>query len=137
MEIRDFARTVLLTEDLDVKLTPAPSALSDAEPGPAFRAAAPGRPANLRFQKVAVPSIEGMADPAQRPRILHSLANHELQAAELFAWALLAFPDAPPPFRRGLAGILVEEQRHTRMYRARPEASGTGLGDFPVHGYFW
>jgi len=137
MEIRDFARTVLLTEDLDVKLTPAPSALSDAEPGPAFRAAAPGRPANLRFQKVAVPSIEGMADPAQRPRILHALANHELQAAELFAWALLAFPDAPHDFRRGLLRILDDEQRHTRMYIARVEEAGSRFGDFPVHGYFW
>jgi IS4 transposase len=27
-----------------------------------------------------------MRDPAQRARILHALANHELQAAELFAW---------------------------------------------------
>ena len=30
-----------------------------------------------------------MRDPAQRARILHALANHELQAIELFAWALL------------------------------------------------
>jgi uncharacterized ferritin-like protein (DUF455 family) len=137
MEIRDFARTVLLTEDLDVKLTPAPGGLTDADPGPAFRAAAPGRPPHLRFQKVAVPSIEGMADPGQRPRILHALANHELQAAELFAWALLAFPESPPEFRRGLLRILDDEQRHTRMYIARVEDAGARFGDFPVHGYFW
>jgi len=30
----------------------------------------------------------------QRALILHALANHELQAIELFAWALLAFTDA-------------------------------------------
>lgn len=137
MEIRDFAHTVLLTEDLDVKLAPAPAGLRDADPGPAFRAAAPGRPPHLRFQKVDVPSIEGMADPAQRPRILHALANHELQAAELFAWALLAFPETPPEFRRGLLRILDDEQRHTRMYIARVEDAGARFGDFPVHGYFW
>jgi len=137
MEIRDFARTVLLTEDLDVKLTPASGELTDADPGPALRAAGPGRPPHLRFQKVAVPSIEGIADPAQRPRILHALANHELQAAELFAWALLAFPEAPPEFRRGLLRILDDEQRHTRMYIARVEDAGARFGDFPVHGYFW
>jgi uncharacterized ferritin-like protein (DUF455 family) len=137
MEIRDFARTVLLTEDLDVKLAPATGELTDADPGPAFRAAEPGRPPHLQFQKVGVPSIEGMADPAQRPRILHALANHELQAAELFAWALLAFPDAPPEFRRGLLRILDDEQRHTRMYIARVEDAGARFGDFPVHGYFW
>ena len=137
MEIRDFAQTVLLTEDLDTKLAPVPGELTDADPGPAFRAAAPGRPPHLRFQKVAVPSLVGMADPAQRPRILHALANHELQAAELFAWALLAFPDAPPDFRRGLLRILDDEQRHTRMYIARVEDAGARFGDFPVHGYFW
>lgn len=137
MEIRDFARTVLLTEDFDVKLAPALGELTDSEPGPAFRAPAPGRPPHLRFQKVGVPSIEGMADPAQRPRILHALANHELQAAELFAWALLAFPETPADFRRGLLRILDDEQRHTRMYIARVEDAGARFGDFPVHGYFW
>ena len=137
MEIREFARTVLLTEDIDVKLAPAAAELTDGDPGPPFRAAAPGRPPHLRFAPVEVPASAGMHDPAQRPRILHALANHELQAAELFAWALLAFPDAPPDFRRGLLHILDDEQRHTRMYIARVEDAGARFGDFPVNGYFW
>ena len=140
MELRDFARTVLETEDLEVKLAPPASALTDDDPGPAFRAAGPGRPPELRHVeglRVEVPSIEGMPDPAQRPRILQGLANHELQAAELFAWALLAFPEASPAFRRGLAAILQDEQRHTRMYVARLEDAGARLGDFPVNFYFW
>ena len=138
MEIRDFARTVLLTEDLDVKLTPPPGELTDADPGPPFRAEEPGRPPNLRFRtRVAVPSLEGMHDPAQRRRILHALANHELQAAELFAWALLAFPEAPAEFRRGLVRILLDEQRHTRMYLARVEDAGARFGDYAVNGSFW
>jgi uncharacterized ferritin-like protein (DUF455 family) len=140
MELRDFARTVLETEDLAVKLAPPREPLTDEQPGPAYRAEGPGRPPELRLVeglKVEVPSIEGMPDPAQRPRILHALANHELQAAELFAWALLAFPDAPPEFRRGLAGILQDEQRHTRMYIARLEDAGARFGGFPVNFYFW
>jgi uncharacterized ferritin-like protein (DUF455 family) len=140
MELRDFAQAVLQSEDLDVKLAPPREELTDAEPGPAWRAEGPGRPANLRIDPAVrpkVPAIQGMGDPRQRPRILHALANHELQAAELFAWALLAFPDAPPAFRRGLAGILQDEQRHTRMYRARLQDVGAELGDFPVNGYFW
>jgi uncharacterized ferritin-like protein (DUF455 family) len=139
-EIRDFALTVLQTEDIDVKLAPLRGELSDERPGPALRAEGPGRPANLRFPRrraASAPSILGMHDPAQRRRILHALANHELQAAELFAWALLAFPEAPAEFRRGLLHILQDEQRHTRMYRARLRSLGADLGDYPVSGYFW
>jgi uncharacterized ferritin-like protein (DUF455 family) len=137
MEIRDFARTVLLSEDLDVKLSPAPAELTDDDPGPPLRIAAPGRPPHLRFQPVEVPAIEGFPDPAQKARILHALANHELQAAELFAWALLAFPDTPGELRRGLLRVLDDEQRHTRMYIARLEDAGARFGDYPVNGYFW
>jgi uncharacterized ferritin-like protein (DUF455 family) len=140
LEIGNFARGVLFSADLEEKLTPPPGSLTDAAPGPPLRAAAPTRPAHLRMvsgTRARAPRIEGMGDPAQRRRILHSLASHELQAAELFAWALLAFPAAPAEFRRGLLAILCDEQRHTRMYIARVEANGARFGDFPVHGYFW
>ena len=140
MEIRDFAATVLFAEDLETKLAPPPGPLSDEAPGAPIGTVVPGRAPHLRMlggRKIVTPSLGGMPDPRQRPRILHSLANHELQAAELFAWALLAFPDAPAEFRRGLVTILTEEQRHTRMYRARLTASGADLGDYPLHGYFW
>ena len=138
MEIRDFALTVVTTEDLVRKLGAPPAGLTDEEPGPPLRIARPGRPPGLGFERrIEVPRIEGMPDPAQRPRILHALANHELQAAELFAWALLAFPDAPKEFRQGLLRILADEQRHTRMYIARVEDAGARFGDFPVSGYFW
>ena len=84
-----------------------------------------------------MPSVRGYHDPRQRARILHSFANHELQAVELFAWALLAFPKAPADYRSGLLEILGEEQRHTRMYIARLRKMGGELGDYPVSSYFW
>lgn len=140
MEIRELALRVVTSESLDEKLAPAPEALTDEHPDPALRLRRPGRPPGLAIRpaaEVKVPPLEGMADPDQRGRILHALANHELQAAELFAWALLAFPDAPPPFRRGLLSVLGDEQRHTRMYIARARALGVEFGDLPVTGYFW
>lgn len=140
MEIQAFARAVVESPDLATKLRPAPRDLTDDAPGRRRPDLRPGRSAALAIQPgraVKVPRLAGFADPAQRARILHALANHELQAAELFAWALLAFPDAPPAFRRGLLGILDDEQRHTRMYIARVEALGARFGDFPVSGYFW
>lgn len=140
MEAREFALNVVTTDNLREKLSPAPRPLSDDAPGPAIRIAAPGRPPTLKIvsaREARVPSIDGMHDPRQRARILHAFANHELQAAELFAWALLAFPEAPGEFRRGLLSILDDEQRHTRMYIARLSEWEIPLGAFPVSGYFW
>jgi uncharacterized ferritin-like protein (DUF455 family) len=140
VEARDFALGVLRSPDLDRKLAPAPAGLTDLGPGPALRVEAPARPPSLAIRpsvEARVPPREGMADPAQRPRIIHALANHELQAVELFAWALLAFPDAPAEFRSGILRLLDDEQRHTRWYIERLAAWGTRFGDHPVSGYFW
>jgi uncharacterized ferritin-like protein (DUF455 family) len=140
MELRDHALRIVTTESLEEKLAPGPAGLTDERPGPALRLRRPARPPGLEIQpstRVKVPPVAGMGDPAQRARILHALANHELQAAELFAWALLAFPEAPAGFRRGLLAILGDEQRHTRMYAASCEALGVRFGELPVTGYFW
>ncbi len=140
MELRAFAARVLDAETLDEKLAPPPRDLADDAPGAAERRAAPARPPGLAIARggdVRVPPPEGMCDPAQRKRILHALANHELQAAELFAWALLAFPEAPAPFRRGCVAILADEQRHCRLYLERLAAHGGRFGDLPLSGLFW
>jgi len=42
----------------------------------------------------------------------------------LIAWALLAHPDAPVQFRRGLVAILADEQRHLGLYFERLAALG-------------
>jgi uncharacterized ferritin-like protein (DUF455 family) len=64
-------------------------------------------------------------------------ANHELMALEMMAWALLAFPDAEPSFRKGLANILLDEQHHFRLYSERLSAMGVQFGDLPVNDHFW
>ncbi len=140
MEIREFAIRVISSEELDDKLTTPTEPLTDDDPGEPLLLEGPSRPPALCIQpgsKTRVPSIEGFHDPQQRRRILHSYANHELQATELFAWALLAFPTAPAEFRRGILQILYEEQRHTRLYIGRLRSHGGEFGDFPVSGYFW
>jgi uncharacterized ferritin-like protein (DUF455 family) len=66
------------------------------------------------------------------------MANHELQAVELFAFALCAFPDAPPALRLGLLHALADEQRHCRLYLERLAAHGGRLDDGAgLSGYFW
>jgi uncharacterized ferritin-like protein (DUF455 family) len=146
--LRDYAEAIVTSGSLDGKLVPPPPAAElgelaerDGAPdAPPVRIAAPGRPANLAIvpgRHARVPPIGGMRDPGQRARILHALANHELQAIELFAWAVLAFPAAPPAFHRGLLAILADEQRHLALYRDRLAAHGVGFGDHPVTGHFW
>lgn len=140
MEVRGFAFKVVTSEAIADKLRAAPRGLTDREPGPSLRLERPGRAPEIQIapsSRVKVPSIEGMADRPQRARILHALANHELQAVELFAWALLAFPEAPDEFRRGLLGILADEQQHVRMYLSRMRELGADFGSQPVSGYFW
>jgi uncharacterized ferritin-like protein (DUF455 family) len=137
---RDFATSLIEATTLAGKLAPPPDDLDLANDGAAILVAAPGRPPSLQIapgREVSVPPLAGMRDPSQRARILHALANHELQAAELFAWALLAFPDAPRGFRAGLVGILRDEQRHCAMYIERLEAHGVAFGEKKVTGHFW
>lgn len=140
MELREYAQRVVGESTLAAKIDAPPAELSDLEPGPPLRIAEPARPPELGIvgaRQARVPPIIGYPDPHQRARILHALANHEFQAAELFAWAILAFPDTPAAFRRGLLSILVDEQRHFRLYEARLETLGHSFGDFPVTGHFW
>jgi uncharacterized ferritin-like protein (DUF455 family) len=141
--LRDYAERIVTSPSLDAKLAPPPGPLDDDAfdaAAPPIRIAAPGRPANLAIvpgRTARVPPLAGMRDRDQRARILHALANHELQAIELFAWAVLAFPAAPPAFHRGLIAILADEQRHLALYRDRLAAHGVGFGDHPVTGHFW
>lgn len=141
MKADAYARGVVLGETLAAKLAPPPDGPDlEWDAHAEERIAAPGRPEDLRIvagRGARVPPVAGMRDPAQRARILHALANHELQAIELFAWAVLAYPDAPAAFRRGLVAILADEQRHLALYADRLVALGTHFGAHPVTGHFW
>jgi uncharacterized ferritin-like protein (DUF455 family) len=144
MTARGYARSIVAGSSLAAKLAPAPAELLVEEAAPddggAERLAAPGRSPELAIapgREARVPPLAGMRDPSQRARILHALANHELQAIELFAWGVLAFPATPPAFRRGLLAILADEQRHFALYADRLAALGARFGDHPVTGHFW
>lgn len=140
MNVHAYALAIVTGDSLAAKLVSPPDVIDLADSEPAVRIAAPGRPAELQIvpgRAARVPPLAGMSDPSQRARILHALANHELQAIELFAWALLAYPDAPVQFRRGLVAILADEQRHMQLYIDRMAALRTRFGDHPVTGHFW
>ena len=99
----------------------------------------PGRPDVLRVVARApkAPGPDAIRDPTRRAELVHTFLHHELQAAELMCWALLAFPDAPRAFKKGLLRITHDEIRHMNMYLAYMEKLGHSFGDFPVRDWFW
>ena len=142
MELRAFAEQVLFATTLEEKLR-GPGEITDEHPGaPFLTPVLPGRPRELRFKSSSTgqkefPGLHRLEQEAERGRLLHFFANHELLATELMALVLLKFPDAPAAFRRGVLQTLRDEQEHTRLYLRRMEECGVRFGELPVSGYFW
>ena len=107
--------------------------------GPSRGAARPGRPPELTPSRSRrkTPGPEAMRSRSRRAELIHTFLHHELQAAELFCWAILAFPEAPNSFRRGLAQIARDEVRHMNLYQEHLLELGHRFGDFPVRDWFW
>lgn len=141
MELREFAERVLLSEPLSTKLERVKTPLTDHSPGEARRIVEPARSADLVFAPrrgaPAMPHPSTFTDQRKRAIAHHILANHELQALEVMAWVLLAFPDAPTEFRLELASVMADEQRHTRMHAERAATLGIRFGELPVNCYIW
>ena len=102
----------------------------------------PNRPARdpdlaMEGGAAALPRPGELADPSLRAVCLARFAHHELMAVELFAWALLRWPEVPLGLRRGWRDALADEQRHCRLYLERLADLGSQLSDHPQSDYFW
>ena len=118
------------------KLSPPPPPEGWERGGAARRIESPGRPGELHIVGKAK-KTRGLDGEEGRARALHTFLHHELQAAELMAWALLAFPETPPEFRAGLLRIARDEIRHTGIYAEQIVRLGFGVGAFAVRDWFW
>jgi uncharacterized ferritin-like protein (DUF455 family) len=109
------------------------------EDGVERRVEAPGRPREWCVTRRAAKAAKAgaLGRVGERVRMLHVFAHHELQAAELFAWALLAFPQTPRAFRAGLVALCNEELQHCRAYVQRIEQLGGRFGSHPLRDWFW
>lgn len=141
--LSSYCLALLRSDTLEAKLFPPRQQDGSRLPDPPAACPlwidAPGRPAAWAMCKGSdrLPKLAALHDPAARARCLARFAHHELCAVELFAWALLAFPDAPPALRRGFVGALEEEQEHLRLYLGRLAALGDA-GPMPPHAdYLW
>jgi len=137
--IESWCRAYVTTESLEDKLAPPPLPSHWAEPTPGPERLTPGRPPQLQVAARSERSIpkQKLALPKWRARLFHTFLHHELQAAELMAWAVLAFPDAPRRFKAGLLAVCRDEIRHMGLYEDYLHRLGHRFGDFPVRDWFW
>jgi uncharacterized ferritin-like protein (DUF455 family) len=139
LDIEAWAERYVRSDRLADKLTPvAPPKIFRDSPMP-LRIEAPGRPPELRQarRRERTPKQEALAEPHYRARTLHAFLHHELQAAELMCWAILAFSDAEQEFRRGLLAICLDEIRHMGLYAEHIRELGFAVGDFGIRDWFW
>lgn len=141
--VAGFCRNVLERGALGAKLAPprAPGGGRLADPpAAALRIERPAREGAIALGGRAgkLPRPGALADANARARCLARFAHHELMAVELFAWALLRFPEAPRGLRAAWLRILADEQTHCRLYLERLRAHGYALGEpEPLSDYFW
>lgn len=140
MELREWAVSILSADSLEAKLY-CPDLLTDFHPGPAIYWKEPSRPTGMGFQKHSkedkLPPFHTHHLIENRINCLHRFAGHELLAVEVMAFALLAYPEAPATFRKGVANTLKEEQGHVKLYRKRLLELGINFGDLPLYRHFW
>jgi uncharacterized ferritin-like protein (DUF455 family) len=134
--VERWAWDYVLCDSLAAKVEPPPVPTAWESSPPSRRIAAPGRPQELVVQSKA-DKTRGLRNPRARARLLHTFFHHELQAAELMAWAVLAYPSTPLEFRAGLIRIALDEVRHMKMYAQHIARLGSAIGEFPVRDWFW
>lgn len=140
--MREFCLRVLEAGDLESKLTPPAAIVFDRPPAPGGVATLPDRPSRgpgltMRGQVDRLPKPGELRDPHARALCLARFAHHELMAVEMFAWAILRWPELPSRIQRGLLGVLRDEQRHCRLYLARLSVHGSRLEHHVLSDYFW
>ena len=140
--LRDHCVAILTNGALSAKLA-APrggtAALDDSDPGEPLTIAGPARAPELRLRDGAdaLPKPGALRASAARAACLARFAHHELMAVELFAWALLRWPDMAPGLRPDFAHVLADEQQHCLLYLERLADHGSSLGEHVLSGYFW
>ncbi len=134
-----WAWDYVASTELAYKLAPPPPPRGFEEGAPVRRVARPGRPLELQpsRQRRKTPGPEALRSPERRAQLVHTFLHHELQAAELMCWAILAFPDTPRAFKGGLCGVARDEIRHMALYAGHLASLGHRYGDQPVRDWFW
>lgn len=127
----------LATSDVRKKLQSLEESLHKAMLGQAGPVpVVPSRDVDVRDSKL-LPPRSGIGSTRGRARLLHDLANVELQAMELGLRTLMEYPEAPEAFRQDLLRLTLEEGTHLGLCLDGVEELGGRWGDWPVHLSLW
>ncbi|MBX9768391.1 MAG: ferritin-like domain-containing protein [Bdellovibrionales bacterium] len=85
----------------------------------------------------ALPPRPGLSYVEGQARLLHDLANIELQAMELAFRTMIEFGTCDPEFLRELSRITLDEGRHFQMCLEGLVQLGFPWGTWPVHLSLW
>ncbi len=96
----------------------------------------PARDISLLSPRVHPPK-KGLSYKEGQARLLHDLANIELQAMELGLRTLFEFPLAPLAFREQLVEVVRSESEHLKLCLQGIEALGFRWGNWPIHTLLW
>lgn len=83
------------------------------------------------------PAKKGLSYVEGQARLLHDMANIELQAMELALRTLCEFPDVDKAFREQLGALTVSEGRHLKMCIEGLRELGYEWGHWPIHMVLW
>lgn len=136
--VEAWARRYVESTNLAEKCTP-PAPPKVWATAPQALDLSPGRPVELEVTHLLprTAKLSALQKADIRIEVVHKFWHHELQAAELMAWAILRFVETPIEFRKGLLGIHQDEVRHMRMYEDYLRKRGAAPGDFPVRDWMW
>lgn len=84
-----------------------------------------------------LPKKLGLAHPLGLGKLIHDLANIELQAMELAGRTLIEYPEAHVDFRQALCQIMLEEAEHLELCLNELHRISLPWGRWPVHLGLW
>ncbi len=142
MNVKEWAEQLLYGENIEDKLFCPDSFEFSSLKCTAKVPSRPARAAAIKFsnQQIKFPKTKSLHQQDKRLLALHTFANHELMAIEIFAAFFLLFPieqEEFSPYRHLLVQTLKEEQHHFKLYYDYVVEHGVSFGHYPLNDFFW
>ncbi len=137
LSLEDYCKQLLYGTSLEEKLTVQKNLSFNSFD--AYEMKDPGRPTRLKFsaEQIKFPKKTSFHLDEKKALAIHFFANHELLAIEMFAQALLMFPNIDQVTAKNLLATIEDEQNHLKLYITRMNELGIEFGDYPVNDFFW